>query len=113
MKFWKVSLGKLCVFMKRIKIFKGGSQEEVAKSLITVWILNLNSLIVQIIKIDFDVSWVQCNKWKFQGKEMVTSNPGLILNSGSKGAVFKLGHLCSFFEHSVLIATLNQRIRSK
>lgn len=42
--------------MKRIKIFKGGSQEEVAKSLITVWILNLNSLIVQIIKIDFGVS---------------------------------------------------------
>lgn len=44
------------MFMKRIKILKGRSQEEVAKSLITEWILKLNSLVVQIIKFDFGAS---------------------------------------------------------
>lgn len=44
------------MFMKRIKIFKGRSQEEVAKFLITEWILKMNSLIMQIIKIYFGAS---------------------------------------------------------
>lgn len=101
------------MFMKRIKIFKGRSQEEVAKFLITEWILKMISLIMQIIKIYFGASCVHCSKWKLQGKEMITSKPSLILNSGFKGTVFKLGHLCSFFERSVLIATVNQRIHSK
>lgn len=43
------------MFMERIKIFEGRSQEEVAKSLIPEWILKLNSLIGKIIEIDFGV----------------------------------------------------------
>lgn len=44
------------MFMERIKIFKSRSQEEVAKSLITEWILKLNSLVVPMDNIDFGAS---------------------------------------------------------